>query len=224
MLWDPFRNVRVAAARQLVATLDTNSPAGRDCLNFLAHGADQPLGQLQIADFEWKCGDITNSLVHFEKAVKWDPYSPGVRHELAVALSQLGRTKDAVQQMEEAVKLAPNEAEFHYDLALALNDARDTDRVISELETAVKLNTQSARAWYNLGLARNAPGNTAGALLALQTAAGADPHDAQIPYARAAILAQLGRVDEARVAARQALELNPRFREAARCCRHFQPD
>ena len=43
----------------------------------------------------------------------------------------------------------------------------------------------------------------------------ADPRDAQIPYARATIHAQLGQFTEARQAANRALELNPRFTEAA---------
>ena len=51
-LMDGSRNVRIAAAHALVATLDTNSPAGRDYLNYLNRGADQPLGQLAIGDFE----------------------------------------------------------------------------------------------------------------------------------------------------------------------------
>ncbi|HZI32639.1 MAG TPA: HEAT repeat domain-containing protein, partial [Candidatus Binatia bacterium] len=86
MLKDRSRNVRVAAARQLVATLYTNSTAGADYMRYLGHVADQPLGQLQIGDFELRRGDATNALVHFEQAAAWDAYSPGIRHELAVVL------------------------------------------------------------------------------------------------------------------------------------------
>ena len=38
--------------------------------------------------------------------------------------------------------------------------------------------------------------------------------DPRLPYARATILAQLGRADEARVAARQALSIQPGYPEA----------
>jgi Flp pilus assembly protein TadD len=215
LLNDPSRNVRIATAQQLGATLDTNSLAGRDYLHSMAHNADQPLGQLQIGLFEFQHGDATNALTHFQTAAAWDPYSPGVHGELATLLSQLGRPDDAVAQLRKAVELAPKDADGHFRLALGLNDTGDAAGATAELEQAVKLDPHHARAAYNLGLARNASGDTAGALEALQAAAAADPHDAQIPYARATILARLGRMDEAGAAVRRALKLNPRFTEAS---------
>lgn len=215
LLQDASRNVRVTVARVFAATLDTNSLAGKDYLNFLAHNADQPLGQLQLAVFAEKRGDLTNALPHFETAVSWDPYSPGLRHELAVALSQSGQAQEALQQMQAAVNLAPTNAAFHYALALACNEAGERSRVIPELETAVKLNPNFAPAWYNLGLARNAQGDTSGALRALMRGESADPADPRIPYARATILAQQGNLPAARTAAQRALELNLNFAAAA---------
>ena len=214
-LQDSSRNVRVEAARLLTATLDTNSLAGGEYLHFLDHIADQPLGQMQRGVFEFQRGDPTNALQHFQTAAAWDPYSPGIRHELALVLSQLGRTRDAVKELEAAVKLAPNEAEFHFKLALAWNELGATEKVLAELEAAVKLDPHHARAGYNLGLARNAAGNPAGAIQALLAAETADPRDPRIPYARATIHAQLGQINEARQAARRALELNPQSAEAA---------
>ena len=207
-LKDASRNVRIETARHLVALLDTNSLAGREYLQFLDHVSDQPLGQLQTGVFEMMRGDSTNALEHFQTAVKWDPYSAGIRHELAILLSQMGRGQEAVTQLEAAVKLAPNDADFHYTLALALNEAGESDRVLLELELAVKCDPQFARAWYNLGLARSAHGDDAGALEALVRAESADPSDARTPYARATVLARIGRLDEARAAARHALELD----------------
>jgi len=216
---DPSRNVRVEAARQLAATLDTNSPAGSEYLHFLDHVVDQPLGQLQAGTFHLLRGNATNALPHFERAVKWDPYSAGIRHELAIVLSQLGRAQEAVSQLEEAVRLQPNEAEFHYKLALALNEAGDAARMLTELEAAVNCDPRHARALYNLGLARSGRGDNLGALEALVRAESADPGNARIPYARATVLAHLGRVAEAEAAARRALELAPNFQDAAQLLR-----
>ena len=215
LLKDPFRNVRIAAAQQFLASLDTNSLAGRDFLRFMACSADQPLGQLQIGMFDYQRGDATNALAHFQTAAKWDPYSPGVCDELATLLSQLGRTDEAVAQLQKAVELSPTNADGHFRLALGLNDTGNSAGALAELEKAVKLDPRHARAAYNLGLARNAAGDSAGALQALDAAAAADPRDAQIPYARATILARLGRMEEARAAAKAALGLNPRFTEAS---------
>jgi tetratricopeptide (TPR) repeat protein len=212
---DPSRNVRMEAARQLAATLDTNSLAGSEYLYFLNHVADQPLGQLQAGTFRLQRGDPTNALPYFERAAAWDPYSAGIRHELAMVLSQLGRMPEAVTQLEAAVRLDPSDAEFHYKLALALNETGDTARVLTELEAAVKCDPHHARAWYNLGLARSGQGDDNGALEALLRAETAAPDDPRIPYARATVLARLGNVTEARTAARRALALQPNFPAAA---------
>lgn len=214
-LKDPSRNVRIETARHLAATLDTNTLAGRDYLHFLNHVNDQPLGQLQAGVFEMMRGDPTNALVHFQTAVKWDPYSPGIRHELAIVLSQLGRAQDAVTQLEAAVKLAPGQAGLHYSLALALNETGESSRMMQELEQAVKCDPQFARAWYNLGLARSGQGDNPGALAALVRAESAEPSDPSAPYARATVLARMGRTTEARQAAQRVLELNPQFTPAS---------
>ena len=221
-LSDASRNVRIEAAQNLMITLDTNSPAGSEFAHFLNHISDQPLGQMQVGMFHQVRGDSTNALAHFEKAVRWDPYSAGIRHELAVVYSQLGRARDAMLQLEEAVKLEPREAEYHFKLALALSEAGESTRVLSELEQAVKYDPRQARAWYNLGLVRNGAGDAAGALEALLRAEAVEPNDVRIPYARATILARMGRALDARTAARRALELQPNNPDAANLLRQLE--
>ena len=212
---DSARNVRVVAAQAFAPTLPLDSLAGSEWLHMLTHNADQPAGQMQLGVFALARGDATNALGHFQTAARWDPFSPGIRHETAIVLSQLGRTREALTELQEAVRLAPRDAEFRFKLALAWNELGDSAKVLAELEAAVKLDPRHARAGYNLGLARNAAGNPRGAIQALLAAETADPRDAQIPYARATIHAQLGQFTEARQAANRALELNPRFTEAA---------
>ena len=209
MLQDPSRNVRVEAARLLAATLDTNSTAGKEYLNFRDHLADQPLGQLQNGVFYFQRGDLTNALACFKRAAEWDVYSGGIRHEYAMVLSQLGRTPEAVEQLEMAVRLQPDEAEFHYKLALALNETGESTHVISELEAAVKCDPHHARAWYNLGLARNGGGDPHGALEALARSETADPNDPRIPYARATILVKHGELEAAITVLRHLVATHP---------------
>ncbi len=222
MLKDKSRNVRIEAAHLFLAKLDTNSRAGQDYLEMLGLSADQPVGQMQAGEFALAKGDATNALVCYMTAVKWDPGSPGLRNTLAVILSQLGRPTEAVVQMEEAVKLAPQNADFHYALALALNEVGKSEQVEPELELAVKFAPQFAPAWYNLGLARSSRGNDSGALEALIRAESADPNDPRIPYARATVLARLGRTEEARTCAHRALEIKPNFSPAAQLLRQLQ--
>ncbi len=214
-LSDPLRNVRIAAAWALRATLDMGSPAGKDLQRMLDFNADQPIGQLQLGAFHLSRNDPEAALTHLQKAVAWDSQSPPLRQNLAVGLSALGRTKEAVAQLEEAVREAPKDAESHYQLALACSETGDIKRAETELATTVELEPRHGRAWYNLGLAQNAQGETEQAIKSLVRAESADPHDAGIPYARATILARLERYAEARAAANRALELRPAFNEAS---------
>lgn len=209
MLSDPDRGVRVAAAWNLRETLALNSATGRELTAALAVSADQPLGQLRLGHFHTARGEPAKAREHFQRAVEWDPNSPPLRRELAVALSQAGETSGAIAQLEAAARLDPNEAEYRFLLALAFGEAGQRDRVVPELEAALKLNPRHARAAYNLGLARQERGDSAGALEALLRAETADPRDPRIPYARATIHAQSGQPDEARAAVRRALELQP---------------
>jgi superkiller protein 3 len=120
-----------------------------------------------------------------------------------------GRSAEAVEALQSACRLAPREAAYRYRLGLALNEVGRLDDVRLALEQAVKLNPQFAQAWYNLGLAYAAQEKLETALDALIRAESFDATSAQIPYARATVLARLGQRDEARRAAQRALELQP---------------
>lgn len=213
-LKDPVRNVRIAAAFALRSTIDTNSPAGQELLEYLANNSDEPAGQLQKGIFEFSRNDLTSALVHFQKAAAWDQSSAAIRQELAVVLSAMNRTQEAADVLKEACRLAPNDAESHYKLGLALNELNDAKGALAELQTVVRLEPRHIRGWYNLGLAQNATGETDLALVSLARAENIDPQDFRIPYARATILAPLGRDKEARICAQRALELSPNNPEA----------
>jgi tetratricopeptide (TPR) repeat protein len=214
-LSDPVREVRLDAAWALRATLDTNSVPGRELLAHLDFNADQPSGALQAGVFHLDRGDVASALTWFKRAVQGDGNSAPLRQALAVALSDAGKSREAVTELETACKLAPQEAEYRYKFGLARNEVGDLEGAKTALAEAVKLDPALAPAWYNLGLAENASGKPEAALEALVRAESLDARSAQIPFARATILARLGRTDEARLAARRALEIQPGYPQAA---------
>lgn len=223
-LEDPVRAVRVAAAWALRDRLELDSRAGRELRHVLALNADQPGGQMQIAAFEAARGQLDRALAGYARAVAWDPHSPPIRHDYAVALSRAGRARAALEQLQTACRLAPREAEYAFKLGLAWSELGDLREAATALERAVQLDPRHARAWYNLGLARNAQGRPEDALAALRSAEAAAPADARVPYARATILARLGRVEEARAAAARALELDRTFEAARELLAGLQPE
>ncbi len=167
---DPVRAVRIAAAWSLRGGLDLDSRAGTDLKNFLDENADEPAGQMQLGEFFVARSDLTNALVHFQKAVAWDKNSAPFHRELALTYNLLNQNSNAVAELRAAVRLNPRDAEFHYELALAWNESGDLDATVVELEQATRLNPHFTLAWYNLGLARAKRGDFSNARAAVQRA------------------------------------------------------
>jgi tetratricopeptide (TPR) repeat protein len=211
LLADPSRSVRIAAAWALRASVDLDSQAGKELAHMLTLNADQPVGQLQLGIFALARGNLQTAVDHMRKSVEWDPNSAPLRHEYAVVLSMLGRSRDAVAQLEAACRLDAQEAEYRYKLALAWNEVGSLNRTLRFLEEAIRLDPRHHRAWYNLGLARNAQGEPEAAVEALARAESVESNDPRIPYARATILVRLARYEEAKTATRRALELAPQY-------------
>lgn len=215
LLNDPVRLVRIEAAWSLRASLETNSPAALELRSYLEFNNDQPSGALQLGTYLMDRGDLEKAAECFARAVRWDGGSAPLRHAWAVALSLQGKRDDAVRELETACRLAPREAEYSFKLGLAYNEAGKLAQARASLEQAVKLDPQFAQAWYNLGLAYSALELPERALEALARTESLSPSSPTIPYARATILARLGRNSEARTAAQRTLELQPNHADAA---------
>ena len=214
MLNDASRNVRVAAAWSLRASLDMQSGAGRELQAMLDFNADQPIGRYRKAKFVLARHDPTEALIHLLKAAEWDPYSPPFRFEIADVLTQLGRTNEGIQELQELCRLQPQSVEAQFKLGLALADAQQIEPAVAAFKQAVKLDPENTLAWYNLGLASIAIGQVEESLTALDRAAALAPKEPQIPYERARTLVRAGRYTEARTAAKKALQMQPDFKPA----------
>lgn len=214
LLDDPVRSVRSTAAWALRNSLNLDSTAGKDLLHMLSLNLDQPSGQMQAGQFWFARGNHAKAIEHMEKAILWDPNSPPFHHDLAMIYSVTGQTKLAIGKMRDAIRLAPKHAEYHYDLGLALAETGDIQAVVASLEEAVRLDPLLARAWYNLGLAKNSLNDPEGAMTALLRGEAANPSDPAIPYARATILARLGRGPEAMQAVEKTLMIQRNHPEA----------
>ncbi len=214
LLDDPSRIVRTTTAWALRDHLDLNSAAGKDLLHMLRLNSDQPSGQMQLGQFSAARGDLTRAVAHMEKAVEWDPGSPPFRHDLAMVHNMAGNRVRTLEELRAAIKLNPREAQYHYDLGLLLSETGDMDGTVAAMREAVKNDPSFGRAWYNLGLALDHQNKDGEALEAYLRGESAAPLDAAIPYARATMLAQQGKREEALAAAQKALGLRPDFTQA----------
>ncbi len=214
LLNDSARSVRVTAAWTLRDRVALDSAAGQDLQHMLELNADQPSGQMQLGQFFYARRDVPSAIKHMETAVSWDPNSPPFHHDLAMIYNASGNLERTIQKLQDAIKLAPQEASYHYELGLAYSESGDMTKTIHSLKEAVRVDPRFARAWYNLGLALNGQSRIPEAIEALKQGEFADPLDPGIPYARATILAQMGRKVEAIAAAQKALSISPEHPEA----------
>jgi predicted CXXCH cytochrome family protein len=208
---DDTRAVRITAAWALRHDSPPESRAGHDLAHMLAINADQPTGQAQLGASAMARGQQGLAVEHYARAVQWDPGSPPLRHDYAVALSRVGAAEEALRQTQAAVRLEPGVAENHYRLGLAWNEVGNLAQAIAALEEATRLDGAHDRALYNLGLAYQATGNSEAALGTLHRAEAANPTDPRIPYARATVLVQTGRPEEAMAAIERVLALDATF-------------
>jgi tetratricopeptide (TPR) repeat protein len=222
MLDDPSRSVRLAAAAPLTAMLDPASLAYRQQLQFLNHASDQPEGRFSRGMFHRARGDLQAALADYHKSLEFRDDQSLVHYELATLYAQLRRPQDAVTHLQAATRHEPGNAHFWMTLGLALQDLRHFPQAIAALSRVVELEPGNAEALYQLGMTYDAGGQTLEALTALHRAEQINRAEPGIPYARAAIFLRLKRVDDARAAARRALEIQPDYHPARNLLRSIE--
>lgn len=120
MLNDPSRNVRVATAWVLRATINLQSPAGRDLQRMLDLEADQPLGQFEAAILSLSRKQPSEALAHLKKATAWDPISPPFLCAQAEVEDQLGQLDEALRTLDRAQAAVPDDPHIPAVRALIL--------------------------------------------------------------------------------------------------------
>ena len=206
--------MRIETAWANRQTLDVTSVAGQELMSYLDVIADQPVGALQRGMFYLDRGAPGHAEAWIRKAIAWDPNSGPFYHALAVALSTMGRFREAIEALEAAERLEPENAEYPYAKGLAYAEMGNRDLAIEALERVCELAPEFARAWYNLGLARVELGDVVRGLADLARAEAADPRNPEYPYTRATVHFQRQEFAAAREAAARALQLAPDFQPA----------
>jgi tetratricopeptide (TPR) repeat protein len=130
MLADPVRNVRVAAAWVLRATVDLQGQAGKDLLRMMDLEADQPTGQFEAAMFCLSRRQPAEALAHLKKATAWDPLSPPFLCTQAQVQDELGQLTEALKTLDQAEAAVPDDPHIPYVRAeiLARNSRYDEAR------------------------------------------------------------------------------------------------
>ena len=167
------------------------------------------LGRIQLEN-----GDIEQAVPSFQAAIQLRPdwYAP--RLDLGVALQRSGNLSDAILTFENARKLNPDDLETGKALAaaqIALGQSDAADMVLDQLE---KIHPNDGELLFHRAISRRANGNLEESvrLFRLAIAKGLNAPEA---YNNLAVsLFDLNKLDEACVAAKKALEIDPDFSSA----------
>jgi tetratricopeptide (TPR) repeat protein len=132
---------------------------------------------------------------------------------LGWALSQAGRSGEAIDHFREALRLDPNLVRARLNLGIELANAGDSAEALAQFTEGLKLDPRNEQLLNNAGVALAQQGKTELALVQFQRAIAADPGNPR-PYLNCAMAwEKLGHFQQALTNCQEALRLDPASQE-----------
>jgi len=170
----------------------------------------------QLADYHRRKGDPEKAAEVVRQALSFHPGSMVAHAQLGQLLFEQGDLKGSLAEFREAHRLAPDDPKALNNLAAAMNNAgEDRAQALAYAEQAYKLEPSSPRILDTLAWIHACRGEAEKGLPFAQTAVALQPSIAHLRYHYGAILAALGRKDEAKAALTAALTGDSGFFGAA---------
>ena len=156
--------------------------------------------------------DLKRAFELSQKAIDLDPNLCSPHVTLGWYYLLQGKHDEAVAEGEKAVALLPSSAFANFQLGAFLAYADRPDKAISVSQNALRLNP-FPNDWQLgfLGVAYSMAGRDEEALAYYKRAQEHNPDNIWPYFGQTSIYGNLGRVEEARVAAKELLRLNPKF-------------
>ena len=160
-------------------------------------------------------GEYDQAISNFQKALALKPNYGLARRNLAAAehnrgadLARRGRNDEALGSYTRALEIQPDRSEYHYDMGLALSALGRIDEAVSQFKEALVLNPAFAQAYRELGSMLYRQGNADGAIANYLKSAEIRA-DYQTFYNLGAVLANQGKIEQAKYYFHEALRLKP---------------
>lgn len=160
----------------------------------------------------YKAGEYEAAVRDLREAVRLSPDWEDPHYVLALALTELGKLPEAIDEFTQVVNLAiKNEPKILalYNMGNAYADLGEYQQAIESYQQAIKLNATLSKPHNNLGLAYAAANRLADALAEFQQAVKLKPDYAEAHYNLGVAYLQLGRKQEAEEQKRILWKLNP---------------
>ncbi len=166
----------------------------------------------------YKAGKYEDAIQDLTQAVKLSPDWEDPHYVLALALTETGRLKEAIEEFKQVVKLAIKDEPkilSYYNVGNAHADLGEYQDAIDSYNQAIKLNANSSnrqplsKPHNNLGLAYAALGRLNEAIAEFNQAVQLRPEYAEAHYNLGVAYVQLGRRHEAEEQQRILVKLRP---------------
>lgn len=136
----------------------------------------------------YKEGQWAQALIGFDQLLENGVSDGNLLHDRAVCIFQLGRQKEALQELDKAVDKEPNNPYRYASRAWMRSAMKDVDGAISDYKKAIALDPEDAISLNNLGLLEEQYGHRKAAqerfkkadtLLGILKDAGVDPSETE---------------------------------------------
>jgi tetratricopeptide (TPR) repeat protein/tRNA A-37 threonylcarbamoyl transferase component Bud32 len=155
-----------------------------------------------------------DSIRFYQAALALRPKSPGVLHNLGMALQAGGRLDEALAAFRESVDKNPGWSGGHLSFSYALREKGLLDESIAESREALRLTKDYAEAHVNLGAALRDKGRLDEAIAEYREAVRIKKDLPEVHCNLGDVLAMKGQLDEAIAECREAIRLRNDFPEA----------
>ena len=142
----------------------------------------------------------------YRRTIRYQTDHQEAQRDLADTLAELGQYEQAVAAYERAVELNPDDADIYNDLGTTCRKCGKWKKALKAFEQAIQLNPRLEKVYYNKGNTHYECHEYTEALLAYDHALHLQPRFANAYYGKSNALRQLGRLDEAKLAEKQAYQ------------------
>jgi len=189
------------------------APGGKNASSASSRaGASHQTGSLLTQGAEHLArGAYAEAMECYQQLVHLDSRNPRARNDLGIALAQLGRYKEAEDQLRRAIGIRPAFSEAHFNLAGVLQSTGRFSESETPLRRALKLKPAYVDARVSLGMSLVLLGRLPEARKCYEQALRLEPRNAQALVGIGQIEVLNGHFAAAESAYRNALEVNPRL-------------
>jgi protein O-mannosyl-transferase len=190
----------------------------RDTITLFEHALavtrDNYVAHYVIADPLRVKGRLAEAVDHYSKSLRIQPNGRyRALNGMGLALIDLGKFDEAIDNLKMALKLKPDSYEVHTNLGIALSKKGMFDEAIVEFREALR-HDDTPRLHSNFAYALQKKGEKEEAIKEYTKALADAPSDELVHYAVGILLAEQGKYEQAAGHFRTILQLKPDFAEA----------